>query len=147
MSYYDNEEEYNKRGFDYDLVACLEYNGQPFDIEEVEKVLAVFEGEKDEYDWSWILKLNKKASKKYKAKFVYLQGGCDYTGWDCRSSAESHFCKTALQAAELAKTTRYGNDTFKSGVYTKLIDQLKNSKNKTWREDKEEEFKNNLPKI
>lgn len=34
-------------------------------------------GENDEYSWHWIVG--------YKDKFYYLNGGCDYTGWDCRS--------------------------------------------------------------
>jgi hypothetical protein len=152
MNYYtatkEQQDKMNEAGIDYDLTACLEYNPQPFQLEDVEKVLAVFTGEHDGTEWRWVLKLNKAASKKYDSKFVYLQGGCDYTGWDCRSSAWSNFCETAKQAAEFSKNNNgYEDETFKLGVYTKLIEQLKSKKNKTWREEKDQEFKNDLPKI
>lgn len=150
MSYYDEEKKYNEKGIDSDLYYCLEYNAQPFNIDDIEKVLAVFEGANDEKDWRWVIKLTKEAAKKFENKFAYLQGGCDYTGWDCQSSADSRFCKTALKAAEYAKSSEfssYEDDTFKLGVYAKLVEQLKSQKNKTWRENKDVEFSNELPKL
>jgi hypothetical protein len=164
-NYYDNPEEFKARGIDYSLTACLEYNPQPFAIEEVEKVLAVWEGENDGDDWRWVLKM-KKGSK---GKFVFLQGGCDYTGWDCQSWAKSDISNTALKAAEYAKTGPTGATWTEAvtgmglgrmlnalsgsymdntnAVYDSLVKQIKEKKNKTWRENKEEEFKNDLPKI
>ena len=60
----------------YDIRACLEYNPQKgFDVEDIDKVLAVVEGERDGKDWHWIFSLHDK-------RYVYLVGGCDYTGWD-----------------------------------------------------------------
>lgn len=76
MSYYDELEKYQKRGIDSDLVACLEYNPQTsFTLEDIKQVLAVVEGERDERSWHWLLKLNDR-------RVVYLEGSCDYTGWD-----------------------------------------------------------------
>lgn len=75
--------------FGYDLPACLEYNPQSFTFDDVEEVLAVYEGEKDGEDWRWIIRLTDQT-------FRALEGGCDYTGWDCRSQAESVVVANAL---------------------------------------------------
>ena len=75
MEYYDDQEKYRARGIDYDLSACLEYNSQPFSVDEIQQVVAVWEGQRDESDWRWVLKLGR-------GKYTFLQGGCDYTGWD-----------------------------------------------------------------
>jgi len=68
-------QEMQAKGIDYDLRACLEYNAQPFDIPDIERVLAVVEGERDEAAWHWLLKLSGD-------RYAYLTGRCDYTGWD-----------------------------------------------------------------
>src|SRR6185503_6561645 len=65
-----------KKGIDYDLEGCLEYNPQSFIVDDIKKVLAVIEGENDGSDWHWVLLLNDN-------RYIYLRGGCDYTGWDC----------------------------------------------------------------
>ena len=58
MSYYDKPEEYAALGIDYDLYACLEYNPQDgFALDDIQRVLAVYEGEHDGADWRWILSL------------------------------------------------------------------------------------------
>jgi hypothetical protein len=62
-------------GIDYDLDACLEYNPQDFQLEDITEVFAIVEGEADEFDWHWLLGLDN-------GTFAYLTGGCDYTGWD-----------------------------------------------------------------
>lgn len=80
---------------DWDLKGCLENNPQSFVAEDIAEVLAVWEGENDGDDWRWVLRLNDN-------RFVFLQGGCDYTGWDCQSWATSEFTETAEQAADLA---------------------------------------------
>lgn len=144
MNYFDNQKEFTKKGIDYDLVACLECNPQSFVIEDVDKVLAVYEGERDERDWRWVLKLTKEAKQKHGSPFVYLQGGCDYTGWDCRSSADSFFCKTIKEALGYSKDEKFGNS---QDIYEALAEQVKTKKSKTWREEKSAEFDNDLPKI
>ena len=155
---------------DYDLEACLEYNPQDeFSQKKKKKILAVHEGENDEDDWRWILKVTPECAKKNgNMRFVFLQGGCDYTGWDCQSWADCSFAKTALRAAKFANTGPDGatvNMVTGSGfghmlkllsgeydsnfpdVYTELVSQLKTSKKTTWRESKKAEFGLDLPKI
>lgn len=82
---------------DYDLAACLEFNPQNgFTIDDVVKKLAVIEGANEADAWHWILELKD-------GRFVYLTGGCDYTGWDCQSSATSSIwptCREALTAVD-----------------------------------------------
>ncbi len=60
---------------DYDLRACLEYNPQTFGVDEIQKIHAVWEGENDSDSWRWVLQLKD-------GRFAFLQGWCDYTGWD-----------------------------------------------------------------
>lgn len=70
-------------GLDYDLQACLEYNPQAgYTVEEIAKVCAVIEGERDEASWHWILLLNDAPGRDVSGRYVYLTGSCDYTGWD-----------------------------------------------------------------
>lgn len=155
MRYYDmDSKEMEKRGIDYDLGACLEYNGQgAFQLSDIEKVLAVVEGERDGADWHWILKLKAPVNK---MRYVYLVGGCDYTGWDCQSWATHKFAKTPLQAAKLMITKNVPitrNQPFQAGLghmlnllsgeytsgdqekYESIVNQLKDKKSKTWREE------------
>lgn len=126
MSYYDNEQEYQSRGMDYDLVACLDYNPQSFSADDIERVLAVWEGENDSDDWRWVLLLKD-------GRYAFLQGGCDYTGWDCRSWATHEFADSAEAAAELA----LGDF---STVRDNLLKQIQEGKARTWRENKDDEF-------
>jgi hypothetical protein len=161
MSYYDNTTEYNLIGIDYDLEACLEYNPQDlFNIKDIDKVLAVHMGENDGDDWRWILQLKDN-------RFVFLQGGCDYTGWDCQSWATSRSGDTAEAVAEYALgdvPIQEDNQPYNaglghminilSGTYNKnfkevrdeLLIQLEMGKNKTWREQTKDDFPD-LPKI
>lgn len=140
---------------DYDLRACLEYNPQDgFTVEDIENVLAVWEGHNDGDDWRWILKLKD-------GRFVFLQGGCDYTGWDCQSWATSEFADTAENAARFAlgdvsidadhhpsnagighmlniMSGEYMNNA--GDVYKSLLEQIANGKNETWREKTDRDF-------
>lgn len=76
MGYYDmTDAQRAATNIDADFCYALEYNPQPFNLLDVEKVLAVVEGERDERDWHWIGKLRD-------GRYFYLTGGCDYTGWD-----------------------------------------------------------------
>lgn len=152
MGYYDNQEEYDKRGIDYDLCACLDYNSISFTADEIEKVLAVWEGENDADDWRWVLQLKDK-------RFVFLQGGCDYTGWDCQSWATCAFAESPEDAAKFAlgnvdisqsspvdaglghliKIMEGYTEGF-DAVYENLKSQLEKGKTQTWTEQKNEEF-------
>lgn len=148
MGYYDNEESYKAREMDYDLGACLEYNAQSFSDSDIKEVLAVWEGEHDGDDWRWILALND-------GRYVFLQGGCDYTGWDCQSWATSVFENDPITAAKHALgdvPISQGNQPYQAGtghmlnmlggdymknaneVMESLLKQIERGKNKTWRE-------------
>lgn len=110
---------------DNDLQSCLENNPQEgYTADDIAEVLAVWEGANDGGDWRWILKLND-------GRFVFLQGGCDYTGWDCRSFASSEFFN---QPQALAMTESVAE------VQQSLLKQLIEGKAKTWHETKGEEF-------
>ena len=127
-NFYSNQKEYEERGIDYDLHACLKYNSQKeFSVDDIKKVWAVWEGENDGDDWRWVLQLKND-------RFVFLQGGCDYTGWDCVSWAESTFAETAEKAATEAVEDE--NQT----VYESLADQIKAGKVETWSEATSKEF-------
>lgn len=136
MNYYDmTDEQKAETGIDYDLCACLEYNQQSFTAEDVTKVLAVHEGENDGDDWRWVLRLND-------GRFVFLQGGCDYTGWDCQSWATSQFADAPEGTAQLA--TKNLNDypyaDNAQSVYDSLMSQLQEGKAETWREKTDKEM-------
>jgi hypothetical protein len=133
MSYYDNSDDYTKRGIDYDLHACLENNEQDgFAVEYIKQVLAVWEGENDGDDWRWILTLKD-------GRFVFLQGSCDYTGWDCQSSAEIAIVDTIAEVLEQARNSKrfYKNTPV---IVAHLANQLLGSKNKTWHQRTGEEM-------
>lgn len=127
MGYWDNVSSLQQRGIDHDLADCLEFNPQDgFSVEDIKRVLAVWEGENDGDDWRWILVLNS-------GKFVFLQGGCDYTGWDCQSSANSIIVdeiKDIISAIQ--NPMRFSENT--TTVFVHLIKQLISEKDKTWHE-------------
>lgn len=147
-------EEVNREDLDYDLASCLEYNPQPgITHENITEVLAVWEGENDVEDWRWVVALDT-------GKFAFIQGGCDYTGWDCQSWASSAIVDTPQEAAKLATGEDLPVGTLTepigfghmlamiSGSYTAnnavvhlaLLEQIEGGKNKTWREAKDEEL-------
>lgn len=59
------------------LESCLEYNSDSvgFKYNDVKKVFACIEGERDQSPWYWILQLKD-------GTCGLLKGDCDYTGWD-----------------------------------------------------------------
>ena len=129
VNYYDIPREiYESVGLDYDLCACLEYNPQgAFVVTDIRKVLAVWEGENDGDDWRWVLQLKDE-------RYVFLQGGCDYTGWDCRSSASHAFIDSpdAIEGYVRAwSPSSYGGA---EPVLNSLRSQLNTSKSDTWRQ-------------
>lgn len=130
MSYYDLTDEQAKRmAVDYNFCACLEYNPQPFNLFDVERVLAVVEGENDGPDWHWVVQLKD-------GRFAYLQGGCDYTGWDCQSSADTAFYATAEEAARGS----VGRGEISIEIQGSLLAQLEQGKIETWREKQDKTF-------
>ena len=143
MLYYDDSE-YKNRGIDYDLYACLIENKQEdFNVNDIEKVLAVYEGYNEGDSWHWVLELKTNT-------FVYLTGWCDYTGWDCQSDAWSIMCPSDVAAAHMATVIEqdedhpghevysWNNDNIDMSAY--LLNQLNTKKLITWREEMDEEF-------
>lgn len=131
MSYY-SDEKYSTVGIDYDLYTCLEYNPQEgYTVDDIDRVLAVYEGENDGYSWRWILKL-----KRTRNKYVFLQGWCDYTGWECQSSAFSEFESTALKAAQHALDQSSSSENAQH-IRRDLNYQIKFGKCGTWREQQD----------
>lgn len=116
--------------YGYDLTACFEYNPQEgLEIEEIDKILAVWEGQNDEDDWRWIVSLTN-------GKFAFIKGGCDYTGWDCQSWAWHEIKDTAeecLTEALPSNEPSRGSHNM-DAVYASLKEQLEKGKNKTWRD-------------
>lgn len=79
-----------------DLEYAMEYNPQPFTIQDVKAIRAYILGEPDEGSWEWVVEL-------FDGSMWYLTGWCDYTGWDCRSDLVA----TKMEnAADLFRTIR-----------------------------------------
>jgi hypothetical protein len=64
-----------------DIKYAFECNGLSERLNDIECIVAEVCGSNDEYDWYWILQMKD-------GTFSNAQGGCDYTGWDCQSSAD-----------------------------------------------------------
>ncbi len=62
------------------LSASLGYAGslEHFSRTDVAEILAMAEGENDGASWQIAVRL-------YDGRFAFLEGSCDYTGWDCQS--------------------------------------------------------------
>lgn len=67
-----------------DLIEACRYNS--IDSSDIQEVLSFINGRNDYEDWHWIC-LIKNASSNL-LSYAYITGGCDFTGWDCQSSAE-----------------------------------------------------------
>lgn len=159
-NYWEDQEKYLLLGIDDDLYECLHYNPQTFDIDNIKQVLAVHEGKNDGDDWRWVVALKN-------GKFAFLQGGCDYTGWDCQSWATSDIydnpeeaAKGALGDVPITIDNGPGNaglghlinlfngnyDHNFEDVYKSLLDQINNKKKSTWKEQTRKDFQD-LPRI
>ena len=67
-----------------DIGYALERNPQDLVTkEDIDVIVAEVCGENDGANWYWVVK--RKSDKKY----IYVSGGCDYSGWDCQSLASS----------------------------------------------------------
>lgn len=134
-NFYSNPEEYTQRGIDYDLHACLEFNPQSFDVDDIERVAAVWEGERDADNWRWVLQFKD-------GRAALLIGGCDYTGWDCQSHADTYWRDSLEECADFAGAEEYTYDKEqqKRAISADLRRQLAVGKESTWREKKDAEF-------
>lgn len=96
--YYDNEEDSVERRIDYDLSAAVDFNlqGDKFRLEDVAYVLAYLQGENDGPSYHWIIAMKDRT-------YAYVSGGCDYTGWDCQSSAYAEITVSLKEAMSIAE--------------------------------------------
>lgn len=79
----------------YDLSACFNYAvTPPFERPTKANLHACVMGENDESSWYWLLEVGR--------KFYYVEGGCDYTGWDCQSWGEIEERNSLEEVLELA---------------------------------------------
>ena len=63
-----------------DIKYAFEHNGLASRLNDIAVIVAEVPGENDGYKWYWILQMKD-------GTFSAAEGGCDYTGWDCRSHA------------------------------------------------------------
>ena len=74
-----------------DLLQACECNNIRYS--DIEDVLLEITGENDGADWHWIVETT--------FGCAYIHGGCDYTGWDCQSSAERFDADTFAECLRL----------------------------------------------
>lgn len=130
MGYWDNQEEYAKRGMDYDFCAAVEYNNIDVDFDNVRKVLALFEGENDGDSWRWIFVTNDN-------RYAFMKGWCDYTGWDCQSGCNVTYfdnIKDTVRFMITEESTGGWQNEKRKDVINSLITQLIGNKHTTWSE-------------
>lgn len=53
-----------------------------FDIEDIDAILAMSDGERDGPAWIGAFRLKD-------GRFLMVRAGCDFTGWDCQASGDS----------------------------------------------------------
>ncbi len=108
-------EKYDKAMGGDDIKYAFEYNGLAPHLDEIESIVAEVCGEHDGCEWFWILKMKDGTFRK-------AEGGCDYTGWDCQSSASiSEPVATVEEALALAPEV----DMYKRGIRRVLTGQVK----------------------
>ncbi len=70
------------------------HNGLGEWIPRIAAVELEISGENDGPSWHWICRLKE-------GGYIYAHGGCDYTGWDCQSSADVHEAATRAEVIAL----------------------------------------------
>lgn len=61
---------------------------------DVTEIIAAVNGERDESDWVGVFLLKD-------GRYLVAEGGCDYTGWDCRASNSLCVCPSLTDAVNL----------------------------------------------
>lgn len=84
---------------DYDWKEAVGF--APFDMLEIEDVIAMDTGVNDEESWVAVVKLTN-------GRFGYVDAWCDYTGWDCQSGGSGGIRETLadLQRFEMTSQQR-----------------------------------------
>lgn len=82
-----------KDAFDNDdIVYAFQCNSLGDRLKDIDVIVAEVCGENDGYPWYWILQMKD-------GSFSWATGGCDYTGWDCQSSADIFDSYATVEAA------------------------------------------------
>lgn len=117
--YYDHETDATERRIDYDLSAAIGYNPVPgFALEDVAYVLGAVLGENDGPDYWWLVAMRDHT-------YAVVNGGCDYTGWDCQSSANAEIFPTLRQALEsIPETESHDNRKLRKSIEMQLVGEL-----------------------
>jgi hypothetical protein len=126
-----NKERTEQDRITYDLHQAILYNGTyetpKLTSDDIERVLALVEGENDGAHWHWIVELRGYGPNE--EKYAHIDGWCDYTGWDCQSAIAVDYARTAIEACT------------KSGSFSgELLRQLSGGRAETWRESKNREL-------
>ena len=84
---------------DYDWKEAIGF--APFEMAEIEDVIAMECGANDEESWLAVFKLSG-------GRFGYVDAWCDYTGWDCQSGGSGGVRETLadLQRFEMTSQQR-----------------------------------------
>ena len=95
------QEKFNIEQSDDDINYALNHNGYSDLLKEIDVIVAEVCGANDEDSWYWIL-------QKQNGKFVSVEASCDYTGWDCQSSATvGGECESPEQSIEALELPEY----------------------------------------
>lgn len=79
---------------DGDLYQALQHN-VPKLIDRVSRIILEISGDNDFASWHWIVEMTN-------GRFAYIEGECDYTGWECQSGVDYHIAPSFEEALELA---------------------------------------------
>jgi hypothetical protein len=111
-------EKYNCKAGGDDIASAFEYNSLDEKLGEIDVIVAEVCGENDGVDWYWILQMRD-------GSFANASGGCDYTGWDCQSSAsfEGGF-KTPEEAIENLKVSEYEKRKIKETLLKQISGEI-----------------------
>ena len=82
---------------DYDWQEAFGY--ADFNIDQVEEVIASYEGENDGDSWSLVAKLRD-------GRYGYVDAWCDYTGWDCQAGGDSEIKNTLEELQRWSLTSK-----------------------------------------
>ncbi len=112
---------------DGDLQSAFQYNPQTeLNIEDIEDVRAAVYGENDGCCWYWLVKLVRRgspmANEVVEPKYALLEGGCDYTGWDC----QSHLSVLKIGSFHECITAAPITDGYDRNIVQTLSDQVAN---------------------
>lgn len=107
---------HNKDAYDNDDIKyAFEYNGLSETLPLIDVIVAEVCGENEEYEWYWILQMKD-------GTFAWASGGCDYTGWDCRSWVE--FKGEFTSATDALEALQLSNFEPRKGIKECLLGQL-----------------------